>query len=182
MVDENDDLPPFEVPKGCLGIATLCSITLDSMLMKRGIPVNTSFAGVVQVRERTLLGFTDLIAYAGSSLDPMNVFMARKITRIADAVYKGNGMVLANVREVPETSVNSARALLDQARTVGLDGLIKIGIPGEPVLSCPVGAGKVGLALCAGVNGAMAAEEQGIWVKTTPISALVNYGKMKELK
>ena len=182
VVDETDDLPPFEVPAGCLGIATLCSITLDSMLMKRGIPVNTSFAGVVQVRERMLMEFTDLIAYAGSSLDPMKVFMARKITRIADAVYKGNGKVLANVREVPETSADSAKTLLDRARTVGLDGLIKMGMPGEPVLSCPVGAGKIGIALCAGVNGAMAAEEQGIWVKTTPISVLVNYVKMKELK
>ncbi|MCJ7445464.1 MAG: NrpR regulatory domain-containing protein [Methanotrichaceae archaeon] len=181
IVDENEELPSFEVPAGCLAIATLCSITLDSMLMKRGIPITTSYAGIVEIRERLPRKFTDLIAYTGSSLDPMKIFMARKMTAVIDAVYAGQGKVLTNIREIPMTSIDLARTLLDTAKASGLEGLIGIGLPGEPVLCCPVGAGKIGIAICAGVNGAVAAEEQGMRIKTTPISTLVEYSKMREL-
>jgi hypothetical protein len=181
VVDEKESLPSFEVPEGSIGIATLCSITLDSLLMKGGIPVNTSYAGVMDIREWLPGEFTDLIAYSGSSLDPMKIFMARKMARVEDAVYKGKGKVLTNIREIPTTSIDHARKLLDQAQTAGLEGVIGIGMPGEPILGCPVGAGKIGIAICAGVNGPIAAEEQGIRIKTVPISTLVEYSMMKEL-
>ena len=90
-----------------MGIATLCSITLDGMLMKRGIPVLTSFAGLAEVREKQTVDFTDLIAYAGSSLDPIKVFMGRRVTSVANAVFKGSGTVLANVREVPVAAADA---------------------------------------------------------------------------
>jgi len=86
ILEEGAGLFAQEIPAGCIGIATLCSITLDGMLMKRGIPVDTSFAGVVDVRDRKPAEFTDLIAYAGSSLDPMKVFMARRVTHVIDAM------------------------------------------------------------------------------------------------
>ena len=103
----------------------------------------------------------DLIAYAGSSLDPMKVFMARRVTSVADAVFIGSGSVLANVREVPVAAATLVRALLDDARSVGFGGLIKMGDPAEPILGCPVGSGKIGIAFYAGVNGVVAAEEMG---------------------
>ena len=74
------------------------------------------------------------------------------------------------------------RALLDEARNAGLGGLIKIGEPSEPVLGCPVGSGKIGIAFYAGVNGVVAAEELGVKIKTAPISILVDYSKTHELK
>ena len=84
--------------------------------MKKGIPVETSFAGVVEVESGQAAKFTDLIAYAGSSLDPMKVFMARKVTRAADAIATGSGKVLANVREVPVAAANQAVRLLEQSK------------------------------------------------------------------
>lgn len=182
VLDEREELASLKVPKGCLGIATLCSITLDGMLMKKGIPANTSFAGVIDVRERRAEEFTDLIAYAGSSLDPMRVFMARRVTRVADAVYRGSGRLLANVREIPLAAAEPAERLLVQAKTKGLCGLIEMGVAGGPLLGCPISSGRLGIAFYAGVNGAVAVEEMGIKIKTLPISALVDYGKMTELK
>jgi len=98
------------------GIATLCSITLDGMLLKRGIPVLTSFAGLVEVREKQPGEFTDLIAYAGSSLDPIKVFMGRRVTNVTGAITKGTGRVLANVREVPVAAAEHACKLLENSR------------------------------------------------------------------
>ncbi|MCX6674994.1 MAG: NrpR regulatory domain-containing protein [Methanothrix sp.] len=181
ILEEGAGLFAQEIPAGCVGIATLCSITLDGMLMKRGIPVDTSFAGVVDVREGKPAEFTDLIAYAGSSLDPMRVLMARRVTRVVDAVERGSGKILANVREVPVAAAELAMSLLEQSRDAGLGGLIELGGQGEPLLGCPIGSGKIGIAFCAGVNGAVAAEEMGIRIKTIPISALVDYSRTTEL-
>ncbi|MDD4652886.1 MAG: NrpR regulatory domain-containing protein [Methanothrix sp.] len=182
ILDEEECVCNLEIPRGSLGIATLCSITLDGMIMKRGIPVLTSFAGLAKVTERQTSGFTDLIAYAGSSLDPIKVFMGRRVTSVADAISKGSGTVLANVREVPVAASSLVRSLLDEAGKAGMDGLIEIGEPSEPILSCPVGSGKIGIAFYAGVNGVVAAEESGIEMKTAPISILIDYAKTRELK
>jgi repressor of nif and glnA expression len=177
ILEEGAGLFAQEIPTGCVGIATLCSITLDGMLMKRGIPVETSFAGVVDVRDGKPAEFTDLIAYAGSSLDPMRVFMARRVTHVVDAVERGSGKILANVREVPVAAAELAVSLLEQSKDAGLGGLIELGGQGEPLLGCPIGSGKIGIAFCAGVNGTVAAEETGIRIKTIPISALVDYSR-----
>jgi repressor of nif and glnA expression len=164
-----------------LGIATICSITLDGLLLNCGIPVNTSFAGVVEIRDHSPAEFTDLIAYAGSSIDPMRVFMARKMTRIADAVYNGSGRVLANVREVPIAAAGLAKKLLERSKTKGIDGLIGISEAGQPNLGCPVGQGRISIALYAGINGPEAVEESGIKIRNIPLSTLLDYSKMREL-
>ena len=182
ILDEEESFSTLEIPKGSLGIATICSITLDGMLMKRGIPVLTSFAGLAEVREKQTVDFTDLIAYAGSSLDPIKIFMGRGRTRVADAIFKGSGTVLSNVREVPAAAKSLVRELLDEFKGAGIGGLIKIGDESQPLLGCPVGSGKIGIAIYAGVNGMVAAEEMGIKIKTAPISILMDYSLTRDLK
>jgi len=180
--DEGEEMGELQIPKGFLGISTICSITVDGMLLRGGIPVNTTFAGVVEVKNGVLLEFTDLIAYAGSSLDPMKVFMSRKTTKVSEAVKAGNGGVLANLREIPVAAIDQARNLLDRAKGVGIDGVMRISESGDPNMGCPVGSGKVGITFCGGVNAVVASEELGIDIRTMPISSLQDYGRMKELR
>jgi len=182
VLEEGESLSSLAVPPGHICIATLCSITLDGLFIKHGIPVLTSFAGLAEVKKGLAAGFTDLIAYAGSSIDPIRVFMGRRVTRVADAAFKGDGAVLANVREVPVAAEASVRDLLAEAASAGLGGLIEMGEPSRPVLGCPVGTGKIGIACYAGVNSVAAAEEAGISIKTSPISAVIDYAKTRELK
>ncbi|WP_348305556.1 NrpR regulatory domain-containing protein [Methanothrix sp.] len=181
ILDEGDAISTQEVPAGSLGLATVCSITMDGILMKKGIPVLTSFAGLAKIKEKQPIEFTDLIAYAGSSLDPMKVFMGRKVTSVANAIRWGSGRVLANVREVPVAAAGHVMDLLEASRSAGFGGLIMIGDPAEPIMGCPVAAGKIGIAFYAGVNGAVAAEEMGARIKTLPISMLVDYSRMTDL-
>lgn len=180
ILDEGDGSPSEEIPEGCIGIATICSITLDGMLMKMGIPVETSYAGVVEVRRGEPMEFIDLVAYAGSSIDPMKIFMARKVTRVTDAISAGSGRILANVRAIPVAAADRASALLEKSKASGFGGLLDVGGPGEPIMGCPVGPGKIGIAFSAGVNGAVAAEEQGIRIRTHPLSSLLDYSRMME--
>jgi len=179
--DEGEEMDSIMIPPGFLGVSTVCSITVDGMLLRGGIPVNTTFAGVAEVEDGALSEFTDLIAYAGSSLDPMRIFMSRKTAKVSDAAREGNGWVLANMREVPVAAIDQARNLLDRAKGAGIDGLMKMSEPGEPNMGCPVSAGKVGIAFCGGVNAVVAAEELGIDIRTTPISSLQDYSRMREL-
>ena len=182
IVDEGDNIFSSVIPAGSLGVATVCSITLDGMLLKKGIPVLTSFAGLAEVREKQPGEFIDLIAYAGSSLDPMKVFMGRRVSSAANAIFEGTGRVLANVREVPVAAAEPACELLEDFQEAGFGGLIKIGGPAEPILGCPVASGKIGIAFYAGVNGVVAAGELGAKIETAPISMLVDYSRMSLLK
>jgi len=50
------------------------------------------------------------------------------------------------------------------------------------VLAALVGTGKIGIAYYAGVNSVAAAEEAGIRIKTSPISALIDYARTRELR
>ncbi|MDF0592620.1 NrpR regulatory domain-containing protein [Methanotrichaceae archaeon M04Ac] len=180
--DEGEEMGTVSIPRGFLGISTVCSITVDGMLLSRGIPVNTTFAGFVEVKDGDLSEFTDLIAYAGSSLDPMRVFISRKTSRVSEAATTGSGSILANLREIPVAAVDEVRDLLDRAKGAGIGGLMRMSGPGEPNMGCPVGAGKMGLALCGGVNAVVAAEELGAEITTMPISSLQDYGRMRELR
>lgn len=180
--DEGEEMGAVPIPEGFLGVSTVCSITVDGMLLQGGIPVNTTFAGVVEVRDGALSQFTDLLAYAGSSLDPMRVLMSRKTTRVDEAVRRGNGFLLANLREIPVAAIDQARELLDEAKGAGIDGVMRISEAGEPNMGCPVGAGKVGIVYCAGVNAVVAAEELGIEIRTMPISSIQDYRRLKELR
>jgi hypothetical protein len=182
ILEEGECLGSLEVPPGSLGIATICSITLDGMLLKRGIPVLTSYAGLAEVRDGRTVAFIDLIAYAGSSLDPVKIFMSRKATSISSAISQGYGTVLANVREVPAGAEKRVRELLGEFCAAGFGGLIEIGQESEALMGCPVGSGKIGIAFYAGVNGVVAAGEIGARVRTAPISILMDYALTRDLK
>ena len=89
---------------------------------------------------------------------------------------------MANLREIPVAAIDQAQELLDEAKGAGIDGLMRISEAGEPNMWCPVGAGKVGIVYCAGVNAVVAAEELGIEIRTMPISSIQDYRRMRELR
>ncbi|MEM0499374.1 MAG: NrpR regulatory domain-containing protein [Methanothrix sp.] len=164
----------------CAEIGTVCSITVDGLLLKAGVPVNTTFAGVLEIRSGEPCRFSDLIAYAGTSIDPMRAFMARRIARVMDAVRTGSGKVLANVREVPVSALEDAARILERARSIV--GRIVVGDPGDDVLGCPVAPGRIGIAICAGVNAPVAVSECGVRIRTSPISALIPCEEMSRIR
>jgi repressor of nif and glnA expression len=164
----------------CVEIGTVCSITVDGLLLRAGVPVNTTFAGVLEIKGGEPCRFSELIAYAGTSIDPMRAFMARRIARVMDAVRSGSGKVLANVREVPVSALDDAMRILERARAIV--GRIVVGPSGENVLGCPVAPGRVGIAICAGVNAPVAVAECGIRIRTSPISALIPRSEMSRIR
>ncbi|SNQ59665.1 conserved hypothetical protein [Candidatus Methanoperedens nitroreducens] len=52
LIDEGTMTSDIKVPEGKIGIATMCSITIDGILLKNGIPVNTKYGGILEVKEK----------------------------------------------------------------------------------------------------------------------------------
>ncbi|MEM2924848.1 MAG: DUF128 domain-containing protein [Methanocellales archaeon] len=181
ILDEGDSLNDIIIPKGKVGIATLCSITIDGILLKSGIPVETKYGGLVKIKENKPAHFSELIAYAGTSIEPIQIFMSKRLTSITSAITTGSGMVLGNLREIPAIALDRAREVLQAIKESGINGLIAIGRASETVLGAPVEAGRVGIAVYAGVNAMAAVEEQGIPTNTRAISTLLPFKDMNLL-
>lgn len=182
IIEEGTVTSDIKIHPGKIGIATMCSITIDGILMKNGMPVNTRYGGILKVEKKKPVRFEDIIYYTGTTIDPMRIFISRKMTRVLDAVNTGDGVLLANLREIPESALSDAEKVLDAIMDLRIGGIAEIGKPGKAVLNAPVDTGRVGIAAYAGVNGMAAVEEMGITVDTHPISTIVDFRDLKKLE
>jgi hypothetical protein len=166
------------VPDGYLGIGTVCSITVNGVLLAHGIPVISRFGGLLEIRSGHASRFTALISYDGTSLDPLEVFIKSGMTDYTGAVKDGNGRIGASLREVPASSRRQVVDLAERLREVGLGGFMEIGLPGQPLLEIPINEGRIGAVVIGGLNPVAIVEEAGIEVLSRALSALVDYGRL----
>jgi repressor of nif and glnA expression len=181
IIEEGNSLSDLNIPEGKIGIASMCSITIDGILLKSGIPVTPKYGGLLDVKNRKPTGFDDIIVYNGTSIDPMKIFISKKMTRVLDAVETGSGRLLANLREIPASSVMEAENILKSAMSMGIADVMQVGESGKSVLNAPVDSGKVGVVVYAGTNIMAAVEESGINVSTYPISTIMDFKDLKKL-
>ena len=99
-----------------MGRATVGSLVIKGCLLKAGIPRDSKFGGVLQIREDRPLRFVDLLCYSGSSLDPSEAFIKAKRTEVRGWVKEGQGKVLANFREIPSPAKPLAQEVAGQLK------------------------------------------------------------------
>jgi HTH-type transcriptional regulator, global nitrogen regulator NrpRI len=179
IIEEEEDL--VYLPPGKIGIATVCSVTFDGLLLKAGIPVEPSYGGILQIENRKPSRFLDLISYSGTSIDPIQIFMKRKPTSILEVLKKGEGKILANVRQINSSAYDRVTEIIKQAEKAGLGGFFPSGEIDEPLLGAPIEIGKFGIAIVGGINGICALEETGIKIETNPVSTIMEYKTMSEI-
>lgn len=178
---EGEKIAEVRVPNGKVGIATVCSVTIDGLLAKAGIPVSPKFGGVLEVEKKKPKRFTDAITYQGSSLDPLEVFASRKMTSYLNVIKVGSGRILANLREIPMLARGSAQDIINQAKKKGLNGVLVLGAPGEPLYGLPVDVNRVGIVVVGGINPLVAAEESGITVETKTMETTLGIAEMQHI-
>jgi repressor of nif and glnA expression len=166
------------VPKGKVGLATVCSIVVNGVLLKNGIPMDSKFGGILQVRQRQPLRFADLIYYSGSSLDPSEVFIRGKMTSVGQAVDRGEGMILANFREIPAPCYPLTKSILAKLQEAGINGVLKTGEVSEPVCQIPVDINKIGIILIGGLNPSALVQELGMDVDNQGMSSVMDYERL----
>nr|QNO43826.1 global nitrogen regulator NrpRI [Methanosarcinales archaeon ANME-2c ERB4]QNO44640.1 global nitrogen regulator NrpRI [Methanosarcinales archaeon ANME-2c ERB4] len=179
VINEEATLPAIPIPEDHIAIATICSTTCDGILLKHGIPVNIKYGGMLRFDNNQATSYTDLIAYTGTSIDPMKIFISRSMTSVLEIVKTGSGLLLANVREVPDSARDESLRILNRAMDAGIIDRYEIGDPGSPVLGVPVNSGMTGISVSAGLNAIAAVQEVGIKVTVEPVAAVMNYSEFE---
>ncbi len=170
------------VPKGQVGFGTVCSVTINGIFLKAGIPVTSKFGGVLQVENSVPSRFTALISYEGSSLDPLETFIKSRMTDVIGATKSHNGKILASFREIPVVSIKKAEELSGMMTAKGIGGILLIGNPNQPLLEMPVAMDKAGMIIVGGLNPIAALEEAGITTVSKAMSTLYRFFDLIEFK
>lgn len=179
---EGETLGEVTIPAGKVGLATVCSIVINGSLLRAGVPMDSRFGGILQMREHQPFRFVELIHYAGSSLDPSEVFIRARMTSVREVVSSGNGKILANFREIPALCRAMAEVVVDKLKEAGLRGLLLMGNTSESVCEVPVELNRIGIILLGGLNPVAAAEEAGIEVTNRAMSTVMEYRDLVKFK
>jgi repressor of nif and glnA expression len=179
VAEEGHKLAGGTIPAGQVGFATVCSIVINGVLLKEGIPTDSRFGGILQLNNHKPWRFSDLIQYSGSSLDPSEIFIAGRMTSIGQAVRSGDGKVLANFREIPAMSLPLAEKIIARLKQAGINRPLALGESGKSVCEVPVGLNKAGMVLAGGLNPVAAAVEAGCTVTNKAMSRVIDFTELR---
>lgn len=178
VASAGERLGQLMVPEGKTGVATVCSIVVNGVLLKQGIPMDSKFAGILQIKNRQPLRFVELIYYSGSSLDPSEAFIRANMTTVQSTIQTGDGMILANFREIPSICYPLMSDILQKMKDADIHGVFVMGEVSEPICEIPVDMNKMGLILVGGLNPVACVQEAGIIVESRAMSSVMNYGDL----
>jgi len=175
---EGEKLGSVVVPKGKIGLATVCSVIINGVLLKAGIPTESRFGGVLELRDSKARRFVAIINYAGTSLDPSEQYIRAKMTTVNEAVRTGRGKILANFREIPAPARSIAQEVIDSLEESGLHGVHTMGNTSEPVCQIAIGMNRVGIVLLGGLNPVAAAVEAGVEIENIAESGMIEFNQL----
>jgi len=160
-----------------VGIATVCSLTLDGILTKHGVSTTPQYGGILETNGKEPR-FIELTAYSGSSLDPHEIYIAKDMTSVLEAI-KGGGRVLASLREIPYIARPDAIDVLEEVQDAGFS-ILKIGKPSELIYNAKVERYHVGIVAPGGLNPIAALKEQGMDVEPKAVESIMKVTDMDE--
>ena len=166
------------IPPGNVGIGTMCSITVNGVLLSHRIPTVSRFGGVLEIRNKEPERFTDVIYYEGTSLDPLEIFIKAGLTDVRGAMMRNVGRIGASFREVPSVALERVLQIRDALDQAGMGGILRIGKPNQPLLGFPVPDGRTGMIVTGGLNPASVLEEEGIRTVNRAFSTLFDFDAM----
>jgi len=168
----------FSIPHGSIAIGTLCSVTINGIFLKAGIPVFSRFGGLLEIKNGQPVRFTDIIAYNGSTLDPLEIFIKGQMTSVYQAARLGCGLIGASFREIPAAAIPQAERIRKKLIKTGLGGILMIGRPGQALLDIPVPEGKAAMIVVGGLNPLAACEENGIKTHNLAMGTLFDFKEL----
>ncbi len=166
------------VPPGKVGLCTVCSVTLNGVLLKHGIPVNSLFSGLLEVKNHQPQRFVEVIYYNGTSIDPLALFIQSGMTDYLGAISTGNGRIGAGYREVPTGSYELVNKLAERLKAIGLGAFQIIGKPEQTIYNIPVHEGACGIVVIGGLNPTAVFEEAGVRVDSRALGGVMEFSQM----
>lgn len=178
MMGPGEKIGELTVPEGKLGFCTVCSVTLNGVLLKHGVPTVSRFGGLLELRDGRPTQFVEMIHYDGTSIDPLEVFIRSGMTNYLGAIKDGNGRIGASFREIPADARDLVIHLAERLKEIGLGAFMEIGLSGQPVLQIPVSEGRIGAIVIGGLNPVAILEERGYRVYSRALSGLLEYNRL----
>jgi repressor of nif and glnA expression len=177
-VPEGEKLGAAVVPEGKIGLATVCSVALNGVLLKAGVPVEFRFGGLLEVRNLKPRRFVAIIDYAGTSVDPSEQFIQARMTSVGEAARTGSGKILGVFRTVPAPAREVVEERIARLKEVGIGGVFAVGDTSEPLCQIPVALNRVGIVQLGGLNPVAAAVEAGIEIENVAENGLIDFREL----
>lgn len=182
ILKPGEKIDDLTIPEGKVGFCTVCSITLNGVLLKHGVPVRSLFCGLMELKNYKPVRLAEIINYDGTSLDPLELFIRGGMTDYSGAISDGNGYIGIGFRELPSDSYDLVISLADQLEKIGLGAFMEIGRPGQSLFNIPVHEGCLGAVVVGGLNPVAILEEGGIRVQAKALSGLLSFNKLFQYK
>ncbi|MGQ9596107.1 MAG: DUF128 domain-containing protein [Thermoproteota archaeon] len=179
IIDEDESYENISVDRGRTALLTVCNLTVDGILIRSGIPLILKYGGILQFVNRKPVRFVELMSYEGTTVPPLEVFTYRNMTSIMGFLKTGAGLIPANYREIPREARDRVESILSELSSIGWKNLSIIGLPEEPLLGIPVGAGRCGVSIVSGVTPTAALREMGLDVEVFAPHCLAKIDDMK---
>ncbi|MFC1958678.1 DUF128 domain-containing protein [Chloroflexota bacterium] len=176
---EGERLGSVVVPSGKIGLATVCSVALNGVLLKAGVPTTYRFGGVLEVRNSKPRRFVAVIDYAGTSLDPSEQFIRARMTSVGEASRTGHGKILAVFRTIPAPAMEIVEEKIAILKEASIGGVYAISNISEPVCQIPVALNRFGIVQLGGLNPVAAAVEAGIDIENIAESGLIDFQQLQ---
>jgi repressor of nif and glnA expression len=161
-----------------VAVGTVCSVTINGILLKKGIYTTSRFGGLLEISKGEPLRFIEIINYDGTTIDPLEIFIKGGMTSVKNVILTGNGKIGASFREFPSIALNKVEKIKKRLDEIGLGGILMIGRPGQPLLDIPVSKGRTGMIVAGGLNPIAAVEETGISTENTAMKLFFDFNKM----
>lgn len=172
MIDHDSRIPPNHV-----GFMTICSISMDGIFQRQGIPVRMAFGGRLEIVNGEPRQFKDLIAYRGTTIDPLELFISAGLTSISSFARTKNGVALANIREIPCAARSLAEETIIQMNRCGFMFPVTMG---NDVFNLPHNPFRLSIVAFSGLNYIGNTVEHGIPIRTEIGAGNIPFSKILE--
>jgi repressor of nif and glnA expression len=165
------------IPHGSVGIITICSISMDGVFQRNGIPVKMAYGGRLEIADGAPKRFVDLIGYRGTTIDPLELFISSGLTSINSYCRTKSGIALANVREVPSSALHQVKDTIGQMKKCGFIFPVSMG---NQVFNLPHNPYRLSIVAFSGLNFIGNTTEQGFDIKTEIGAGNIPFAKVME--
>lgn len=182
VAQEGEKLGSVIVPAGKIGLATVCSVAINGVLLKAGVPTEFSFGGILEIRKSQPRRFVAIIYYSGTSVDPSEQYIRARMTSVSEAARTGNGKILGVFRTIPAPAREAFNEQVARLKEAGVGGVYAVGHTSEPLCQIPVVQNRVGIIQLGGLNPVAAAVEAGIEVDSIAESGMIDFQQLKSFR
>lgn len=163
------------IPQGSAGLITLCSITMDGVFQRKGIPVKMAYGGRLEIEKKIPQRFVDLIGYRGTTIDPLELFISSGLTSVSAFCKSRSGIALANVREVPSSATPRVAETIKAMKASGFVFPVAMG---NQVFNLPDNPYRLSIVAFSGLNFIGNTIEQGIEIRTEIGAGTIPFSKV----